>query len=256
MQKTADSNNKMITHMTLAIKLSKKIASPLNCKPRKNNFTSGYQDTYNSALMSKSNSFQRLPVEVDPFRLVEQRRILDGRIPVTDFPRLKDLLVRADKSGANAVSENNTIVYVHLEFTHTDTGFAAIQGNIQSDLKMQCQRCLQVKTEPLDSDFQVVLVTSDEQAERLQEGFDTWFVEDQRIFLRDFIEDEILLALPLSVVHDDCKAIRHSAETKTAEAPESENDSAGRAAGADDIDTAQRKDNPFAVLKDLKVNSK
>ncbi len=184
--------------------------------------------------MSKSSSFQRLPVEVDPFRLVEQGRLLDGRIPVSDFPRLKTMVYQTGE-------EDESVVAVHLEFTRTTTGLPVISGEINADLLMLCQRCLNAKTEKLKSQFNVVLVISDEQADRLQEGFDTWFVEDQKIFLQDFIEDEILLALPLSITHDVCQPDRELIEAL----PESADN---------DEQNELQKDNPFAVLKNLKLD--
>jgi len=203
--------------------------------------------------MSKSNRYQRLPVEVDPFRLVEQHRVLDGRIPLGDFSRLAELLAQSKKvAGAEKVVEETAeaaregIVLVHLEFKHSDTGLAEITGHISADLNMLCQRCLQVKTEAFSTEFEVVLVTSDEQAERMQQGFDTWFVENQKIFLMDFIEDEILLALPLAVMHDNCKAVRELIEAKVEDAVDEAVDEAKNT-------EVEQKENPFAVLKDLKL---
>ena len=225
----------------------------------KNNFTSGGEATYNSAPMSKCSRFQRLPVEVDPFRLVEQRRVLDGRIPLGDFSRLAESLIKPVKSldliedNGEVDQDNNNnegIVFVHLDFTRTDTGLPMIKGNIHADLDMLCQRCLQTKTEPFKTDFEVVLVTSDEQAERIQEGFDTWFVEDQKIFLLDFIEDEILLALPLAVAHDDCKAERELIEAGVEDFVRV---NVAENAVAENAEVQQ--ENPFAVLKDLKLKS-
>lgn len=183
--------------------------------------------------MSKSSSIQRLPVEVDPFRLVEQGRLLDGIIPIGDFPRLKELVFQGDK-------QSDSVIAVHLSFMRTNTGLPAIKGEISAELQMLCQRCLDAKTEPFESQFEVVLVTSDEQAERLQGGFDTWFVEEKRVFLQDFIEDEIILALPLAVTHENCQAVRELIEAL----PESV---------ANEEQEVSEKENPFAVLKNLKT---
>ena len=181
--------------------------------------------------MSKNSNIQRLPVEIDPFRLVEQGRIFDGRIPINDFPRLKEQLFEGDDD------IDNNIVNVHLEFTRTDTRLPVVRGTISSALQMTCQRCLKGTEELFETKLEVVLVSSDAQAEKLQEGFDTWLVEEQQIFLRDFIEDEILLALPLVIAHDECDAARKLIEAL----PE------------DEISEAQQvDDNPFAVLKELK----
>ncbi len=184
--------------------------------------------------MSKNSNIQRLPVEVDPFRLVEQGRIFEGRIPLSDFPRLKDQLFK----GENDDQSGDSLVVVNLEFTRTDTRLPVVRGKISSELQMTCQRCLKGKDEFFETELEVVLVSSDAQADKLQEGFDTWLVEEQQIFLRDFIEDEILLALPLVIAHDECDAARELIEAL----PE------------DEIDEAQEESNPFAALKDLKLS--
>ena len=198
--------------------------------------------------MSKNSSVQRLPVEVDPYRLVEQGRIYEGRIPQSDFPRLKEQLFNDNKSDQTRPTDKDTgdnLIQVKLEFTRTKTNLPVIVGNINAALEMPCQRCLQSETVPLETSFEVVLVSSDAEAQRLQEGYDTWLVEDQRLFIQDFIEDEILLALPFVVSHKTCEPAKALIE-----------------ASPDNIiidgdaqtDETQEKENPFAVLKDLKLN--
>jgi len=134
--------------------------------------------------MSSNSTIQRLPVEVDPFKLVEQGRMFEGRIPQNDFPRLKDLLFSSDE-------DKNDLIEVNLEFTRTDTRLPVIKGTIKAQLEMICNRCLDATHLSIDTSLEVVLFSSDAQAERLQDVFDIWLVEDKNIFLRDFIEDEI-----------------------------------------------------------------
>jgi uncharacterized protein len=189
--------------------------------------------------MSNKSNIQRLPVEVDPFRLVDQGRIFDGRIPLNDFPRLKEQLFKGES--AKGIDLDSNIVNVHLEFTRTDTRLPVVRGTISSALQMTCQRCLKGTEEFFETKLEVVLVSSDAQAEKLQEGFDTWLVEEQQMFLRDFIEDEILLALPLVIAHEECDAARKLIEAL----PEDEFS-----------DVQQEEDNPFAVLKALKSSNK
>ena len=184
--------------------------------------------------MSSNSSIQRLPVEVDPFKLVEQGRLFEGRIPQQDFPRLKELLFSCE----NTDYESNKLIEVSLEFTRTDTRLPVIKGQIKAELQMVCNRCLEATDLAIDSKLEVVLVSSDEQAERLQEGFDIWLVEDQTLFLRDFIEDEILLAMPIVISHEDCEPAKALIE----------------ALPGDKDSEDQQKENPFAALKDLKLN--
>lgn len=186
--------------------------------------------------MSKSSSIQRLPVEVDPFRLVEQGRQFEGRIPITDFPRLQDLLVEA----------NDELVEVNLEFTRTETGLPMIKGQIKAKLKMVCDRCLDATTLDIATNPEVVLVSNDAQAERLQDVVDIWLVEDKNLFLKDFIEDELLLAMPIVIAHDACQPVRKLIEAIPENVFQDES--------LDGNNDEQQKDNPFAVLKDLKLN--
>lgn len=187
--------------------------------------------------------YQRLPREVDPYRLVEQGRVLTGRLPITDFSRLQELLYyetaddrKGDKSAIN----------VSLIFDRTETGLPMVKGKIECDLDLHCQRCLNAVNTPLETELAVVFVSTDVQAETLQEGFDTWLVEDNELFLQDFIEDEILLALPVVVSHEEheqCQPARELIEALPEDAIAEDHDSP----------EGEQKENPFAVLKDLKL---
>lgn len=182
--------------------------------------------------MSSNSTIQRLPVEVEPFKLVEQGRLFTGRIPQKDFPRLEELLYSSDDL------DDNKLIEVDMEFARTDTRLPVIKGQIKAELQMVCNRCLESTDLNVDTHFEVVLVSTDEQAERLQDSFDIWMVEDQKIFLRDFIEDEILLAMPIVISHENCEPAKKLIEAL----PE------------DESIQDQQEENPFAVLKDLKLN--
>ncbi len=170
---------------------------------------------------------KRLPIDIDPFRLVEQRILLTGEMPVKQFPRLKKLL-----------STNIGVMQVDLVFTRTDvTALPIITGTIAGSLELVCQRCLDAVSFIAKSDLNIVLVKTDAEAERLQYDYDTWLVEDDRIFLQDFIEDEILLVLPHSALHDKCEPFKPLIEALPNEVVDLEQ---------------QENNNPFAILKDLK----
>ena len=170
---------------------------------------------------------KRLPIDIDPFRLIEQRILLSGEMPVKQFPRMQDLLT------ANAGE-----ITVNLAFDRTEvTRLPVITGHIKGELQLECQRCLQAVPFIVDSTVEIVLTKTDEEAERLQVDYDTWLVEDDRIFLRDFIEDEILLVLPHSALHDECEPFKPLIEAVPEEALESQQE--------------DEKENPFAILKDL-----
>ncbi|PID33913.1 MAG: hypothetical protein CR955_00075 [Thiotrichales bacterium] len=183
--------------------------------------------------MSDNSQIQRLPVEVDPFKLVEQGRQFKGRIPLSDYPRLKDLLYVGESSS------NKNLVEVNLEFARNETGLPVIKGQIEAEMQMVCNRCLDATALSIETQTEVVLVGSDAQAERLQDAFDIWLVEDQTLNLKDFIEDELLLSMPLVIAHEECEPIRKLIEAL----PEDEY-----------TEEQKKKENPFAALKDLKLN--
>lgn len=169
---------------------------------------------------------KRLPIDIDPFRLVEQRILLSGTMPIKQFPRLEVCL--ADNAGE---------VQVDLRFERTQvTHLPIITGCIKGELQLICQRCLGATRFTFQSDLSLVLIKKDAEAERLQSDYDTWQVEGDCIFLQDFIEDEILLVLPHSALHIECEPFRPLIEALPDEMEREPEDT----------------DNPFAALKNFK----
>jgi len=168
----------------------------------------------------------RLPVEVNPYRLVEQGRMFDGVSDIANLNRIADLL--ADKNGTLSVS---------LKFYRNESALPALQGQITGNLSLICQRCLDKMLLPIASPIDLVFVSSDEKAQSLQEGYETYLVEESRILLNDLIEDEVLLGIPQLVVHDHCEPYRPLIEAT----PETISQT-----------VQEEKENPFAVLQNLK----
>ena len=173
---------------------------------------------------------ERLPVHIDPLRMAEAGRLLEGSYSVAEMERLQDLLF--DSSGKVAVS---------LEFGIDAEGIRYMKGRLQAELTLECQRCLQAMQAPIDTTFALGLVRGNEAAELLPSHYEPLLVESDTLFLRDIIEDELLLALPLVAKHEDSQCIevnRQVTEDKRNE------DDRGKA----------EKENPFSVLASLKSN--
>jgi uncharacterized protein len=168
----------------------------------------------------------RLPIEVNPFRLIEQRRELDGEFPIDRFSRIADLLV-----------DNEGVIAAKLSFGKNELNLPSIHGHVSGQLNLVCQRCMKSCEYIIDHPIDLVMVTSDEAAERLQGSHETYLVEEGRIFLQDFVEDEILLNIPQMVMHDQCEPARPLIEAL----PETVSQV-----------LKEEKENPFAVLQNLK----
>ncbi|AGA33043.1 putative metal-binding, possibly nucleic acid-binding protein [Thioalkalivibrio nitratireducens DSM 14787] len=138
----------------------------------------------------------RIPVSLDPFlpRALNQR--WEGDYSAKDLPR-----VAAAARGADVT------VHAALTIVKGALGEIRLRGTIEGSVGQQCQRCLQ----PMRWQFRlapdVALVRPGVPSADLGAGEETVEVEEDGLFRpAGFVEDEILLAWPLSPRHEDCSA--------------------------------------------------
>jgi len=176
---------------------------------------------------------------IDCLAFARDSRKLESVIAVRDFTRLCKSLT--DSSGE---------IRYRIETGLKKSGRAFMRLEASGQLQLQCQRCMQDMTLPIDNQFELMIVESETEADQLGEEIDVLLLDEQLISLSDLIEDEILLNLPIIPKHaagTDCannasKDVGAIAEQAITPADEAEtNDKA--------------KENPFAVLAELK-NSK
>lgn len=176
----------------------------------------------------------RLPIEINPYRCIEQKRLINGEIALNKLPRLRELL-----------SSDTGHVKVSFEFIHNEAYLPTIKAHIKVNLHLTCQRCLKTVEHEVDHHLALVLVKTEVQETQLQDSYDTYLVEEDVIFLPNLIEDELMLALPISIKHQQCDMV--SPETDIFF---STND------GVDDTSNDESnnlsKENPFDILKKLK----
>lgn len=134
---------------------------------------------------------QTLPKTVDPFRFAASGRQLSGKLAVRDMPRLlPDLL-----SDASEVS-------VSLEFGVDESiGLPFVKGEIKTCLELRCQRCLETFSYDIIAGFLLGLVRNMEAAERLPERYDPVVVVDGALVLKEVVEDELIVNLPVVPRH-------------------------------------------------------
>lgn len=163
-----------------------------------------------------------LPEFINPLRFAESGKALQGEIPLRSLKRLAETLAQADGTAS-----------VKLVFGKDADGRPIIQGHIGATLELICQRCLGNVRVPLDLDVRLGIVTSEGEAERLPETLDALMVEDAPVSVRDIVEDELILALPIVPRHP------------LGECEEADRQSQG-------YEDETKPANPFAVLRDLK----
>lgn len=191
--------------------------------------------------MSKESD--RLPVQIDPFRLAQAGREYDGNIPLAHFKRLGQLL-----------TQNEGQVRLGLKFGIDTVGveLCYMRGHIQTDLMIQCQRCLEPMKHHVDIDFSLAFVNREHEAEAIPAPYEPYVVEQLPVTLIDLIEDEILLALPGIPRHEleVCPARSWITVEDEQEQDVADNNTLNNG------EHTGKTENPFSVLAQLKTPDK
>jgi len=167
---------------------------------------------------------ERLPLHIDPVRLARTGAQLRGRMALAPMERLASLL--ASPGGEAEVA---------LDFGIDGERRSFVRVRLKAELSLMCQRCLEPMRFQVDTDRRLGVVGSEDEAERLSEAYEPLVFTGEPIFLRDVIEDELILSLPLVPRHtEQCASVALTAEQ-----------------GTDNTDKAG--DNPFAALAKLKT---
>lgn len=158
-------------------------------------------------------------------RQVELKRTIEGVYPVSGLARLNESLL-----------SNEDQVTAVLQFGRC-VGFACLKGSVSATLLVECQRCLKPMQVEVIGRFKFALVSSEDEFEFLPEELEPYLIEGKEQSIIKLIEDELLLSLPMVIVHESaCSNYMNTqnSEIKTA------------------IKAEQKASHPFAGLKALK----
>lgn len=176
--------------------------------------------------MSTPSQNGRIPAVVDPQRLARQARQLVGIVDLGDLQRLPDL-----------VEKIQSPFKVDLRFLLNDMGFPCIEGNIQTEVVLSCQRCLEPLNHRVQATVNTVVLQHEQQSSSLPKSQDWQLSEGENLDLVGLLEDEVILELPIIARHPQ-------GECQAPQGYELQNGSAGN----------EKKPNPFEVLGDLKLD--
>ena len=159
---------------------------------------------------------------IDAFEFCRLKERREGEIPVADLPRLAEESV--DKAGA---------VRWTLEGGSDMRGHPQLVLAVSGALNLMCQRCLTPFVFEFESGATLVLAKDEDSADEIDAQLADESVEvivgSGSFDVSQVIEDEALLAIPLSPKHDVCPdPVAREAEQEV------------------------KKESPFAVLKKLK----
>ncbi len=122
------------------------------------------------------------------------------RYGLGEFPRLADVL-----AGTGGEAEAR-FRFVQLA---ADTGGCEL--DVKAAATLRCERCLEVFVETLQSSTRLAFVFEGQQTGPVPAGYEELAVPAGRISLRELVEDELLLSLPLVAKHGDGTACARGA---------------------------------------------
>lgn len=171
-----------------------------------------------------------LPQTINPRKFAFQDTQLSGEILAGKLARLNQ-----------ALSEDHELIAVDLHFHVADNGKAVVAGTVTTTVALECQRCLEPVKTPINIEVYLAPVLTDDQSKALEKHLDPWLIvsEDGSADLYQQLEDELLLALPMVAFHPEQCIDPATLSSRDPNSSEKE----------------QEKDNPFAVLAQLKSDT-
>jgi uncharacterized protein len=160
-----------------------------------------------------------LPRFLDPRKLCDGQQIITGKVELSTLTGFCSYL----QSDQGQVS-------VELHFSRDNAHRPIIKGHAAiKNVQISCQRCLDAIGIDIIGDMNVGIVLNEEQAEKLPHEYDPWLLEDKKLDMRELIDHEMILNIPIVAYHSDCAV----------------------ATEYGDKETAQEKPNPFEGLQAL-----
>ena len=131
-------------------------------------------------------------INLDPFRLSKNKENIQGYLLQSSLKRLSDLKLQSDEA-----------VNYELEFGVDPEGRYNIKGTLTTNLKLLCNDCTEFFTENVNINVNVYPVISESLINNYPKELDTILALDGKMSLIDFIEEEILLSLPMAANHQN-----------------------------------------------------
>lgn len=168
----------------------------------------------------RSGQEMGIPQVVRASGAVAQEERYHGELPVQALERLRESLATPD-----------AVLQVRLQAKSLG-GYPQLSGSITGRLPLQCRRCDKLYEWPLDVHLLLRLVENEDQERALMQDSDPYWVQDDQLPLREIIEEEVMLALPMLPRCETCENIVQAAPVAKAD------------------DAPVRRENPFAALKE------
>jgi len=136
--------------------------------------------------------------------LGEREALLGGELELKQLTRLQDLL-HSDAGSVNA----------SLKFRRHRTGCVTVDLEYETTLEIVCQRCLEPMARRVSECISLALLESEAMETNMPEGFEPVVLPVGRLQPAGLLEDELIIALPLSPRHpriEECGKLAQNVE--------------------------------------------
>jgi uncharacterized protein len=154
---------------------------------------------------------------------VSRNGYFEGEIPLSNMNRIAEML------HPEFDAENSSVI-LKFEFLRDESNSPLIDGQLETSLVLECQRCLGSLEKHVVQDFRLMIDASDELVQ--ESSLDTLYSDDGCIDIVEVVEDELILGIPLVIMHEDELCNEYLKISDPSEVVD---------------------DNPFSVLKQLKT---
>jgi len=139
---------------------------------------------------------RHLPV-IDGFEFASAGATQRGSMPLSGFPRLRDLLA----------SDAGEVAY-EVKGLRDAQGRPSLRVAVRGTLVLRCQRCLEAMRFEVDEEEMLVLAATQDEidADPVDTETPDRILAGKEMALGELIEDELILALPYAPRHEDCSA--------------------------------------------------
>lgn len=145
---------------------------------------------------AESSVPEGFPAFIDSLEFAAQSRVVEAKVPVGAFPRLRTSLARYD-------GELNCRIAGERQGDGKSWLTLAVSGT----LSLSCQRCLAEMAVPLHVESRLLLVPPGKswpEEELTEDAYDA-VPGEKEMALLPLIEEEVLLVLPLAPRHETCE---------------------------------------------------
>ena len=110
-------------------------------------------------------SANTFPAQIEPFKWAEQGFTWSGQLPLSRF-------VRIAREAVGSIDDQLINIDCKLSMDAYHRRLVWLDGRVETNVPMECQRCLDVVNIKLVSDFHLALVDDESLIERLDEDAD------------------------------------------------------------------------------------